>query len=111
MQADQDASAQARYREGIQAALDRHESAAIEMVEISIMPGSNSVTISGQVMNLKLQSGEPIRIRFTLMDRNGTAIGDQVVTVTAPEANGTADFSADIPTRGELAGWKYDLAQ
>lgn len=102
---------QAKYRQKVQEVLDRHESAPFEVLDINLMPGSNRVTVSGQIMNLKVQSGTPIRLRFTLMAESGATIGSEEVSVVAPEANAAVPFEVAIPVSGDLGGWKYERVQ
>lgn len=107
----QDDAAKRRYRESIQGALRRHEEAPFEMMELTMIPGDDAVGVSGQIMNLKLATGEPIRLRISLLDSAGGVIGSQEVTISAPAANATATFEASVPVRGALAGWRYERVQ
>ncbi|HEX6939605.1 MAG TPA: tetratricopeptide repeat protein [Longimicrobiales bacterium] len=106
-----DNAAKQEYRAKIQAALQRHEEAAFEVMDISIIPGETEVTMNGRVMNLKLQEGAPIRLRVHMRDTAGTVIGSQEVTISAPAANDVADFRVTVPVTGELAGWSYERIQ
>ena len=45
-----------------------------------------------------------------LLARDGSTIGEQQVTVNAPEPEQTADFEATATTTGQVAGWKYEVS-
>ncbi|HEX7120447.1 MAG TPA: tetratricopeptide repeat protein [Longimicrobiales bacterium] len=106
-----DEAAKEQYREKIRAALKRHEEAQFEVMDVSLLPGDDEVTMSGRIMNLKVAEGAPIRLRIELRDAKGAVIGTQDVTVTAPAANATAEFRVSVPVTGELAGWSYKQIQ
>ncbi len=96
------------YRRKIQGALDRHESAELEMMDVTIMPGETQVTMSGRIVNLKLAQGTPIRLRVKMHAVDGTVIGSQEVTISAPAQEASADFRALVQINGELAAWSYE---
>jgi hypothetical protein len=48
-----------------------------------------------------------VTLRFTLLDLEGTVVGEQAITVAAPAAEQSVAFEGAAPTTGEVAGWKY----
>ncbi len=106
-----DNAAKGAYRGKIQAALKRHEDAPFEVLELTIAPSGDQVTVNGRLTNLKLASGEPIRLRISLLDTTGSVIGSEDVTVSAPAPNAPASFQATVAISGELGGWRYDRIQ
>lgn len=100
-----------QFRKKIQEALDRHEGAELEIMDISITPSDTEVTLTGRLLNLKVAEGAPIRLRFNMLDTAGTVIGSNEVSVSAPAANATTDFRVTVQINGELAGWSYARIQ
>ncbi|HEX6135666.1 MAG TPA: tetratricopeptide repeat protein [Longimicrobiales bacterium] len=88
--------------------LEAHEALAVSLDQIGVVPGAEgTVTISGNLKNIKATEGSPVTIRFTLLALDGTTVGQHEVSVNAPAAEQTAQFEAQATVTGEVAGWKY----
>ncbi len=75
-----------------------------------VIQGADAARVTGVLTNLTATAGQPVELRFGLMDSQGQVIDDATVTVTAPEEGSSVQFSAtlDVPG-GEFAGWRYEV--
>jgi tetratricopeptide (TPR) repeat protein len=106
-----EAREKSRYQSEVQATLKRYEDLAFEVDNISVQSGSEEVTISGTLMNLKLSQGAPVTLRFSILAMTGAMLGTADVNVTAAAANAPVPFRLTIPVSGEMEGWKYERVQ
>jgi tetratricopeptide (TPR) repeat protein len=88
--------------------LEAHGALAVTLDQIAVQPNAeNGVTIRGMLTNMKATEGSTVTLRFTLLDLEGTVVGEQAITVAAPAAEQSVAFEGAAPTTGEVAGWKY----
>jgi tetratricopeptide (TPR) repeat protein len=88
--------------------LEAHGALPVTLDEISVQPNAeNGVTIRGMLKNMKATEGSTVTVRFTMLDLEGTVVGEQAITVTAPAPEQSVAFEGAAPTTGEVAGWKY----
>ena len=80
-----------------------------EVHEVRMDVGTSATKLSGVVKNLKRKAGDPIRLRFTMLALNGSAIATSDVEVAAPAVNEGATFTVSIATSQDVAGWRYDV--
>lgn len=100
----------AAKEEGQRAALkllEAHEAMPVTVDNILIVQEGESHVVSGTVKNRKATAGAPLQLEFTILSLDGTVLGTETITVTAPAADATAEFKGTIPTTGEMAGWRY----
>ncbi|HSJ33131.1 MAG TPA: tetratricopeptide repeat protein [Longimicrobiales bacterium] len=102
---------EAKKEAGHQAALkllEAHDALTVLVDEVSALPDAEgNVQIRGVVKNVKAAEGSTVTLKFTLLDSDGAAIGQQDVTVTVPAADMSVPFEATTTAEGEVAGWKY----
>ncbi len=103
MQGPDAESLRAKVLETLQAA----EGLTFEVSGVSARFGEEQVTLQGRLTNNTLTAGTPVRLEFTFLDIEGREVGRHTVTVTAPEAGGSASFQAEVATSGPAAGWRY----
>ena len=104
---DGGASASAGQQEALRL-LEAHGALTVTLDQISVQPGAESgVTIRGMLKNMKATEGSTVTVRFILLDLEGTVVGEQAITVTAPAAEQSVAFEGTAPATGEVAGWKY----
>lgn len=90
--------------------LKAHEDLPFEVTEVVLSTeGQGKAQLRGQVQNLKLAQGTAVRLRLTLLGKDGAPIGTQEVTVTAPAAKERAPFEAAFETPQPPAGWRYEV--
>jgi tetratricopeptide (TPR) repeat protein len=82
-----------------------------EVSQITVaLQGGDRAEIAGTLANLSGTAGENVRLEFEILDESGGVLDSAVVTVTAPEQEATAPFSATVTVPGgELAGWRYQV--
>jgi tetratricopeptide (TPR) repeat protein len=102
---DEEAGSQAAY-----AALQALDAIPVAVDEVNIVPGEGSAQITGVVRNRKLAAGTPVTLTFTFVDQQGQSVGEQAITITAPDAEAEARFEGTITLQGNIAGWKYTVA-
>ena len=78
-----------------------------DVQDVTIGPVGEDIQIAGAVVNFKGKVGEPVKLRFHFLGKNGQDLGTQEVTVSLPEVQGAAPFKVSIKTKEEVAGWKY----
>lgn len=92
-------------------ALEAAEALTFEVTDVSMRPTETGVQLTGGVVNLKLEPGTPVRLRFTLVDTSGASIASQEAQVTAPAVDEAVEFTIEIPTEANIAGWKYERVE
>ena len=91
-------------------ALNTAQKLAFEVTELSASFGENS-KLSGKIKNHTLKPGEPAKIKVSFVGIDGTVLGSADVSVAAGAADSTTPFEATAPTKGQVAGWKYELVK
>lgn len=98
-------------QQAVLAVLTELEKIGIEVDGLAIQPNEdNTAQISGTIKNRSREAGAPVTIKLTLVDRSGATIGEQTISVTAPEKDQTANFSGTAQLTGAVAGWKYVIS-
>ncbi len=87
--------------------ITQYEALPFEVVAPLMTVDGNKVTVDGKIVNIKTTKGQPMKIKFTLIDAAGAELGSQEVSVPAPDVEAEADFKADFTVQGTPAGWKY----
>ena len=80
-----------------------------EVQEVRMDVGASATKLSGVVKNLKLKAGDPVRLRFTMLALNGSAMATSDVEVAAPAVDENAAFEISIKTTQDVAGWRYGI--
>ena len=106
-----DAATSEAWRAKALEVLQAQEKLSFEVGDVRMVADKGKVTITGSVTNLTLAAGTPIRIRVIAVGKDGAEVGSQEVTVPAPEPEAKARFEAVINASGEVAGWKYEVAE
>jgi len=91
-------------------ALTTAQKLPFEVTEVNASFGETS-SLSGKIKNHMLKAGEPAKIKVSFVALDGTVLGSADVSVAAGAADSTVPFDAKAPTKGQVAGWKYELVQ
>ncbi len=89
-------------------ALTTAQKLPFEVTEVSAQFGENS-KLSGKIKNHTLKPGEPAKIKVSFVALDGSVLGSADVNVAAGAADSTVPFEASAPTKGQVAGWKYEM--
>ena len=106
-----DAAAKANWQAKALATLTQREALEFEVIDVAVQAGEADVTVRGNVKNIKAAPNTPIKLKFTLIGIDGTPLGSQEVTVSAPAVNQNAAFEVKMVVQGEIAGWKYEVVK
>ena len=101
------------------AAFAENASFPFEVNDVRMDVGASETRLSGVLKNLKLNQGDPVRLRITLLALNGDRLASSDVDVSAPPVNLGTTFAVNIkaapgePGGGEggnnVAGWQYEV--
>lgn len=80
----------------------------VEVPTLQPIAGGGAV-LSGEVKNVQLDEGSPIVIRVHFTGMNGQELGVEDVTVMAPAADMTTQFSAEINATVPVVGYWYEV--
>lgn len=98
--------------ERVREVLNQYQSMPFEVTNVALSIASQSQTqVNGTLVNLTYDEGRPIRIRFSLLDSNGRAVGSEEVTVSAPAQEQAKPFHINIDTSAQPIGWRYEQVQ
>lgn len=106
-----EASNQNQHQSDLQATLEAYENLPFEISDLSMQSGSTELSVSASLVNLKLQEGETVTIRFTALSSTGAILGAEDVTVTAGAVESRTPLWVSIPVTSEMEGWKYERVQ
>lgn len=97
-----------RWRDELVSVLQRYEALPFNVSDVTLTStGAGSIALTGQLENINVAAGTPIRLQFSLIDPSGTAVATREVSVPAPAAGQTTSFDAQFQVEGEIAGWRY----
>lgn len=94
---------------GALAALEALDALPVMIDAIQVVPGEENAQVTGTLTNHRMDPGAPVQINITLLDRDGQSVGQQTITVNAPEAEVQVPFEATITPTGIIAGWRYTV--
>lgn len=88
-----------------------YQQQAYEVSDISMShQGNDRARVEGVLTNLSGTPGQQVSLRFTILDRNGNTLDTATAQVTVPGVDESAPFATTVDlSRGELAGWRYEL--
>ncbi|MBW3552323.1 MAG: tetratricopeptide repeat protein [Gemmatimonadetes bacterium] len=100
-----------RYRQLSQDLFREYQAQPYEVADISLsMQGGDAAGVTGVLTNISGTPGESVRLRFNAVDRNGTMIDSEVITVQLPPAGEAVEFQTQLDlSGGEFAGWSYEV--
>jgi len=109
-----DAAADPKEKQALQnkalEALTTAQKLPFEVTDVTASFGETS-KLSGKIKNHTLKPGEPAKIKVSFMALDGSTLGSADVSVAAGAADSTVPFEASAPTKGQVAGWKYEMVQ
>jgi tetratricopeptide (TPR) repeat protein len=104
-----------RYRgdeSSAEAVFAENDAFPFEVDDVRMDVGETGTRLAGVVKNLKLTQGDSVRLRFTLLGLNGSALGTSDVNVSAPPVNQGTTFTLSMKTApggSDVAGWRYEI--
>lgn len=98
-----------QLRKQVLATLEKADALPFEVADLNVVPGDKAVQITGKVTNLKGIAGAPVRLRFSILNREGTELIAQDIAVTMPAKDESARFTASVTVPEGAVGWKYTI--
>ncbi|MEX0935491.1 MAG: tetratricopeptide repeat protein [Gemmatimonadota bacterium] len=89
--------------------LEEAETLPFDLPILQLAPGPDGTAVLGQAMNLNLDPGTTVNIRFTIYDGQGTALESQDVAVTLGEVEQPVEFQVDFPGDQSAVGFSYEV--
>jgi tetratricopeptide (TPR) repeat protein len=87
--------------------MEAHRDLPVEITGVQVSNNGGEIKLAGNVVNLKATEGEPVKVEVSFLGKDGSVLGTQEVTVTAPKVEDQVEFSAAFKTDKPLGGWKY----
>jgi tetratricopeptide (TPR) repeat protein len=98
-----------RWQQRTLEVLRRQEALQFLVDDVTVQPiGDDQYQVRGTLRNVALAAGAPARIRVSLVGIDGTVLGSQVITVSAPDGDQPVEFEATVEAQGEIAGYRYE---
>ncbi|MEZ4424042.1 MAG: tetratricopeptide repeat protein [Gemmatimonadota bacterium] len=90
--------------------MEQMEALSFEVVDPLFQPvQGGGARLDGAVQNNTLSPGTPVTLRVHFTTADGMEAGTQDVTVNAPAAESTTDFSIDFDSTEEVVGFWYEV--
>lgn len=90
--------------------LQRMDATPIKLQKLETRQGAGRTTVRGEVIGNQAAAGTPVQIRFTFFGDDGSELGTETVTVTAPAKDATAPLEVVFETDTPALGYRYQLA-
>ena len=87
--------------------MEAHRDLPIEVTGIQVTNDGGEYKLVGNVVNLKATEGAPVKVAVSFLGKDGSVIGTEEVTVTAPKVEDQVEFTAAFKSDKPLGGWKY----
>jgi tetratricopeptide (TPR) repeat protein len=97
------------YKLKVPPLISTYDALPFEVTGLALTTVDKKTTVEGKIINVKTTKGQPMKIKFSLLNATGAEIGSQEVSVVAPEVEAEADFKAEFTTDAPPAGWKYEI--
>lgn len=91
--------------------METHQAMPYEVVNVQITTDGAEAKLVGNVVNLKGTEGQPVKLTVSFLGKDGTVLGTQDLTVTAPKVEEEVEFTASLKNDKPLGGWKYEIAK
>jgi tetratricopeptide (TPR) repeat protein len=89
--------------------LEAHDRLAVTLDNLQIYSDGEGIAIAGELTNRKAAADTPVRIQFTFVALDGSTLGQETVTVSAPAPEATVEFSGRADLEAAFAGWRYTV--
>jgi tetratricopeptide (TPR) repeat protein len=107
-----DAKASAAYREKALAALQQQKALTVEVGSVGIKAGETESVLSGSLENISLAPATPVRLKLTILARDGAVLHSEEVSLSAPAKGEAVPFEIKAPVKGaDVGGWKYEIVR
>ena len=93
------------------AVMTTHQDLPYEVTDVALTNVNGDAKVTGNVVNLKGTEGQPVKLTFSILGKDGKVLGTQDVTVTAPKVEDQVPFTFTLKTTEPLGGWKYEIAK
>jgi len=95
------------WKKTVLTTLQAHDAWPFEVENVQVVPAGAKANVMGSIKNLKAAQGSPLKINFILLDKAGTSVGEQEISVTAPATGESQRFTIDMPSPESAIAWKY----
>jgi tetratricopeptide (TPR) repeat protein len=89
--------------------MEAHRDLPIEVMDVMVTNENGEIKLTGNLINLKSTEGAPVKVKVSFLGKDGSVLGSQDVTVTAPKTEDQVEFKAALKTDVPLGGWKYEI--
>ena len=106
--ADVDVQAATSWKNRTLEVMKSHQDLPFEVTDVAmVVSEAGEAKITGKIVNLKAAEGQPIKLTFSFLGKDGKVLGTQDVTVTAPKEEEQVEFNTSLKATEALGGWKY----
>jgi tetratricopeptide (TPR) repeat protein len=91
-------------------ALQANESHPVHVEDLEFRPGAQRTVVSGRIVGNQAAAGTPVQVRFTFFGEDGSTVGTQTVTVSAPAQGESAAMEAVYEGTPPAVTYRYELA-
>ena len=96
-------------RKQVLATLQKADALPFDISEIRVLPGKDEVQITGKVTTLKGAAGAPVKLRFSIMNREGAELTSHEVSVNLAEKDASTRFDTRVRVPEGATAWKYTI--
>lgn len=93
------------------AVMTMHQNMPYEITDVQLTNDNGEIKAKGNLVNLKGTEGQPVKLTFSFIGKDGVVLGTQDVTVKTPKVEGQTEFKASLKTDKVVGGWKYQIAK
>jgi Flp pilus assembly protein TadD len=105
---DNDTPKAADWRKAVLASLERNQAMPISLTMIQSAADDKSVTLSGNATGMSAKEGTPVKVKFSLLDKDGKVVATKDLEIPAPAKDATQPFTVTIEAPATAISWKYE---
>ena len=106
---DNDAAAKtADWRKAVLATLTKNETLPVSLTNIQSAADEKTVTLTGEVTGMSAKAGTPVKVKFSMLDKDGKVVSSKDVEIPAPAKDARTPFSVTIDAPATAVSWKYE---
>ena len=89
------------------AVLQRREAAELDFINVRLQRGEGIYTVTGRLINMKLDAGTPVELEFNFYDDVGEVVTSETVTLEAPDRGTFAPVTVSVESPALISGFTY----
>jgi tetratricopeptide (TPR) repeat protein len=105
---DTDAAKAPEHRKAVLATLERNGALPVSLTQIQSAADEKTVTLSGMVTGMAAKEGTPVKVKFSLLDKDGKVVATKDMDIPAPAKDASKPFSIAIDAPPTAVSWKYE---